>query len=224
MCVPLNQIQADAFDHDANCDKLTVVSTSSSLNQQRLNCRKCKPRSVNTTQFITYNEFCYPLVPEIPNCISYDAPAPLADILATQLQLIETNDFRCTQCSSVVTYYLDRVLNTCVTRTVIPSCTTYDEFADRCKVCAQGFILTVDMKTCWNFKNNKTPGYLDACRDIEECRNTTQYEGLDHVLNTIYSCHRCNSVDNIPFSIGTLVLNELTPGLETFVNINEVDN
>lgn len=80
------------------------------------------------------------------------------------------------------------------------------------------------MRSCFNFKNNKTIGYLDGCRDIEGCNGNKVYEGLESDLNTVYTCHKCLRDWEIPFAIGTIALNENIKGFETFINANEVDS
>lgn len=101
---------------------------------------------------------------------------------------------------------MDRIQNKCTARTVIDNCSLYDQYADRCKTCAQGFQLSTDMRTCFSFKNNKTIGYLDGCRDIDGCNKSVWYEGMSSTLSSIYSCHKCNKENEIPFGIGTLGL------------------
>ena len=56
MCVKMDLTLNGKYTHDQNCEKLTVVSTTESLNQQRLICRKCLPHSVLTSEFIDYKE------------------------------------------------------------------------------------------------------------------------------------------------------------------------
>lgn len=62
------------------------------------------------------------------------------------------------------------------------------------------------MRTCYNFKNNKTVGYLDGCRDIEGCNKNTWYEGMNSTMSTLYSCHKCAKENEIPFAIGTIII------------------
>lgn len=57
---------------------------------------------------------------------------------------------------------------------------------------------------------------MDICREMESCSNTW-YEGLDSSRNSIYSCHKCNNVNEIPFVVGVLEYDNNYPGLEKFI-------
>jgi hypothetical protein len=50
------------------------------------------------------------------------------------------------------------------------------------------------------------------------------YEGLNADYNSIYSCHKCEETDYIPFVIGVLELDENIDGFEYFRGMKEFDS
>lgn len=166
-----------------------------------LTCTKCNTPATNSPRELTSYEksICIGWAQD-PNCQAYNFYDDVAD---SSTYLSKDFTFKCDQCNPG--FYFNKLTNLCTPRLNIidPLCSMYDPFSDMCNQCISDYYLSASKTNCIataavRFSNSNYSAFVDSCSLMHSC--TTDFvPGLDLVLSSYVSCHRCLNTAEIPF-------------------------